>query len=228
MKKYTKIVVIAVLMILLLLKINQLTGVQITILILFLIIALYLFEKREVKRGFQSGIRRLYICVDFDGVNRAIFDLKRNALFSIMTKEAALTLEKLIAFYSEGKRLEHSAVKDKYYRFWADQVDFLAGMTESLSIPQELNKLLSELDRERISVSRCYEKNHIEESEKLRSEVSSSLLIAELSLLCSHVATEERLKQYYNKVAQNLSKGAFESVTLSEGDHHFYLNHQTC
>lgn len=228
MKKYTKITVIIVLLIVFFVRLDQLSALQSLTLLIFLIAMLYLFEKREVKRGFESGVRRLYICVDFDGVKRAINDLKKNALYRPMTKEAVLTLEKLLAFYTKGDQVVSDGLNSGYYRFWSDQVDFLSGKLQTVSISPSVLKKLSPLDLERASVSKCFMKDAIGESEMLRSEVSSSLLIAELSLLCATIANEDRLKQYYTKVAHNLSKGAFENVNLSEDEYHVYLMHQTC
>lgn len=225
MKKYTKVMIIVVLLILILIRIEHLSVIQSFSLLMFLFSALYLFEKREVKRGFQSGIRRLYICVDFDGVKHAIQDLQKNALFRPMTKEAVLTLEKLLSFYAEGEQFIIYGLKNDYYRFWSDQVDFLSGKSHTLSIDPTVYKHLNSLDRERVSASKCFLRDAIAESEKVRSEVSATLLIAELSLLCAKTASEESLKQYYTKVAQNLSKGAFNSVALSEAENHIYLNH---
>lgn len=220
--------VIIALLLLLFVRMDQLSEMQILALIVFLFAALYLFEKREVKRGFESGVRRLYICVDFEGVMRSIEELKKNALFQPMTNEAVLTLEKLLAFYSEGKQNVVSELKDDYYRFWSDQVDFLSGQTQTFSLEPAVYKQLNSLDLERVSVSKCFMKDKIEESEKLRGEVSATLLIAELSLLCASITSEERLKQYYTKVAKNLTKGAFDKVILNEDENRVYLIHQTC
>ena len=216
MKRRTKWTFLLTLLIISLLQVaidRPLVGLM---LILFSVFSFIMIEKREKKRQFYRCLRYLYVCTDL----RAYLDeVNRYRDSRILIKgDAYLVFLNLLNRYYSGERdglwNEFIALKaSNDLEFWKQCYLWLMQkepmriqyMERSLRcVPSDFKGLAED----RLTIARAMSKPTWNETivDELRETVGGNMMIAELTIELSKLTDSQRLKQYFQQTARNLSK----------------------
>lgn len=217
MNRPIKLCVLAILVLISILWLFLRDMYQGVILLAFSLVAMAIFDSRDLERNFYLALRKLYLCLDIDSYYEIVKRIEKNALLKSSVKNITGFLLD-IGYYHQGNRtgLEErfsKIVLPKKFDYWRHVYRGLLNKDHiQLSLLRKYidsePEVLKGIAYERLSMMVIYGNPNSKTSDimSVRSTLTYNLLIAEATDCLGKVETDLRLKAYYQKTVVNLKK----------------------
>lgn len=179
---------------------------------------LMIFEKREANRAFYKAMTKLLVCADMESFRSERTKLVRHALLKRFTREPVIVLNRIEAYYSNHV-FEMTAGLEQHsdYAFWLNVYDGMStrsyGCLERAKyLERKIPSYFSIFAKERVDILDAFLSGGLENFTQIRSGLKANLHIAEVTGFMAEMTNDPKIKAYYVKSAENISRGLIKKA----------------
>lgn len=179
---------------------------------------LLIFEKREANRAFYKALTKLLACADLESFRSERALLVRHALFKRAASQPVMVLDRIEAYYSNRVfEMTEGVGQHTDYAFWQTVYDCMSTpnkdcLNRARLLERKIPSYFSVFAKERIDILDAYLSGGFENFYLIRSDLRANLHIAEVTGYMAEMTHDPKIKAYYEKSAENISRGLIKKA----------------